>query len=592
MPKQSIIGTVQTGNDLDQQTLEAAVYLISAGNLEAEVLCMTQTDHAGRFTLSFEQKPDQVLYIIAEATKKVVMGNKVIRLMTVVNGFTKHVVNELTTIASVFCFSQFYDQKSSTFYGDIKGLKVAKGMVYNIITEAGDYSKVLIKSPNGNETNSIQTVNSLCNLLALVIRNMPKYLSLAAQTLKSKHTLDVFNYIALNPTKNTEALHTLSLLKNVYINALQKEPQSYTIAIKVNRTGNDNYHFGGPVNLCFDRNGNAWITNNSSNYAVVLQPNGMPTEFSPVFGGGIQGSGYGITTDNEGNILIGNANPVEGSVTKLDQTGKVLSPTNNKNGYVNEISNVQGLKVDNDNNVWMCSYGNHRVVVYVNGDENNCIYYQLNEGSHPYDIVITKQGDAVCTCKGSESEPSSVIKLKLFINMRNITMTYRFTDEPNKPTFLGLTKDFDDNVYAASASTNNIYKLNNEGTLQKTIEGGGMNHPWSCSVDGAYNLLVANFSSKSFAISYFDVSGNALSPQSGFTLPIGGGDSVHLPDGSPLYKDGMQCNEPLMKATSANVDVAGNVWVCNNCKPTNDSANPGGDGIVIFLGLAAPLRHE
>jgi len=45
-----------------------------------------------------------------------------------------------------------------------------------------------------------------------------------------------------------------------------------------------------------------------------------------------------------------------------------------------------------------------------------------------------------------------------------------------------------------------------------------------------------------------------------------------------------------MRATSAQIDMAGNVWVANNWKPNflDDVAfNPGGDGIVIFIGLAS-----
>ena len=39
--------------------------------------------------------------------------------------------------------------------------------------------------------------------------------------------------------------------------------------------------------------------------------------------------------------------------------------------------------------------------------------------------------------------------------------------------------------------------------------------------------------------------------------------------------------------------MAGNVWVTNNWKPSglNDLIkNPGGDGMVIFVGLAAPVK--
>jgi hypothetical protein len=48
----------------------------------------------------------------------------------------------------------------------------------------------------------------------------------------------------------------------------------------------------------------------------------------------------------------------------------------------------------------------------------------------------------------------------------------------------------------------------------------------------------------------------------------------------------------MMRTTGATVDAAGNVWTCNNWKPDFDNdtigGNPGGDGILIWIGLAKP----
>lgn len=59
------------------------------------------------------------------------------------------------------------------------------------------------------------------------------------------------------------------------------------------------------------------------------------------------------------------------------------------------------------------------------------------------------------------------------------------------------------------------------------------------------------------------------------------------------------CYIPMMRTTGLNIDAAGNVWTCNNWKPdfTNDAfgdpfagspSNPGGDGLLIWVGVAAP----
>ena len=48
----------------------------------------------------------------------------------------------------------------------------------------------------------------------------------------------------------------------------------------------------------------------------------------------------------------------------------------------------------------------------------------------------------------------------------------------------------------------------------------------------------------------------------------------------------------MMRATSVKVDAAGNIWYCNNWKPNfvvDVDSNPGGDGLIVFLGIGTPV---
>jgi hypothetical protein len=93
--------------------------------------------------------------------------------------------------------------------------------------------------------------------------------------------------------------------------------------------------------------------------------------------------------------------------------------------------------------------------------------------------------------------------------------------------------------------------------------------------------------------------GQPLSPDSGLTMPSAG-SQVLLADGTPLYGEGLKPSfVPMMRQTASQIDAAGNVWTINNWKPLFDvdafdkptgEANPGGDGILIFVGIAAPVR--
>jgi hypothetical protein len=52
----------------------------------------------------------------------------------------------------------------------------------------------------------------------------------------------------------------------------------------------------------------------------------------------------------------------------------------------------------------------------------------------------------------------------------------------------------------------------------------------------------------------------------------------------------------MMRQVSAVPDRAGNIWVTNNWKPNfttntlSPSPNPGGDGLVVFVGLGGPTE--
>ena len=109
----------------------------------------------------------------------------------------------------------------------------------------------------------------------------------------------------------------------LYQPALERMPDAWTLAVKINYAGGNvedvNTLFSGPGNIAFDQNGYAWITNNtiqgtptSNNNLIVLQPNGRPsdgtngTPRSPLTGGGLKGGGFGVAIDVKRNVWAGN----------------------------------------------------------------------------------------------------------------------------------------------------------------------------------------------------------------------------------------------------------------------------------------------
>ena len=146
-------------------------------------------------------------------------------------------------------------------------------------------------------------------------------------------------------------------------------PNQWTLAIKVNDSGAENFMISGTGYLTFDKNDRAWVSNNtrqatpnSSTFVTVLNPDGSPAEFSPLFGGGLLGGGIGITTNASGEkIYVGNFgwgptewNPQKGSISVFSADGDVLSPSQ---GITDHLSRAQGMVFDHDGNLWICSWG-------------------------------------------------------------------------------------------------------------------------------------------------------------------------------------------------------------------------------------------
>jgi hypothetical protein len=153
-----------------------------------------------------------------------------------------------------------------------------------------------------------------------------------------------------------------------------------------------------------------------------------------------------------------------------------------------------------------------------------------------------------------------------------------------------------------------MYVLEANGNYLGGFQGGGTNGPWGMCLDGDDNAWVGNFGplepgsnfhgrlTQLAGINSTQRLGDGLTPQTGYTLPTAG-SPVTLHNGEPLYgENGPPCLIPMMRTTGVQIDAAGNVWTCNNWKPNFDldalgnASNPGGDGMLIWVGLAKPPK--
>src|SRR6266403_4475419 len=624
----SLRGVVQTGGTSSSQPLpDVHVTLFEATPALPTTLGEATTDASGRFTISYRKASStSIFFVKADVGEGVefvtILGSNLPQSAT---------INELTTVAASYSMAQFY--RSGVISSNSFGLQIAAGMNDNIVASAtGQSSPVLLSSPNADQTNSLRSTRSLANLLAACVSDPNVTASLFDLTtppggLPPHNTAEALANLARDPGQNVDGIYALTLLSNLYAPLLVEIPDAWTVTVKVNDSGDDSILIGGPGNLAFDERGYAWVTNNvvqgtpnSSNYVLVLNPNGQPadgrdgTPRSPLKGGGILGTGFGVTIDPRGSVWFGNfgwgmcsgCDPSpsgNGSLSRFTLSGAAMSQPN---GYQGGPVRAQGLGADAEGNIWISSYENDSVYVFLRGNPHHAVSFQQYDNSGPFDVAIAADGTAWVSNSGglpSGNYPRSVANYALV----NGVLEQQFLHFLGQQ-LRGLSLDSHGNAWVASQGDSMIYAIRPDGMEIGHFTGGGMDGPWDTAVDGEDNVWVANFgpleSGSNFTgklTKLWGVNappghnvGDPISPPTGYTVPSAGSE-VLLHNGDPLYGPGAPPSfSPLIRQTNCLIDQAGNVWALNNWKPSFDVdiapevGNPGGDGVVIFVGLAKP----
>ena len=592
----------------------ATVVLLRAGSTPAgaEVLSMATTDAGGRFNLPVPPNlnKEDVLYATAVGGT---IGNApippAVELATALGDLRsgRIVINELTTVAAGFSLAQFAD--TGSLGGADPGLSNAAKMARNLVdASTGRTARFLARSPNGTDTETLSNFNSLASIIAgcaAGANDCSAFLDAATDAWGTRPatTWQAMTLLPTNPSGDAPGVFAQIPANPTFTPVRTTAPAAWIIALRFYGNGRQ---FNGPGNVAFDAEGRVWANNNAQwsrrpeNVCpglelFLLDPYAAGRPMQTFTGGGLNGAGFGIGIDTKGNVWVSNFGftgslctqpPTSNSVSEFGPDG---SPRSGDNGYTDgPLSFPQGTISDVSGNVWIASCGTDSLVMYPQGQHQHAEVVGENEIAIAFDVAQNTEGNIFVTANGGD-------QVVAFDQQGQQLPGSPFGDSSTIENPLGIASDSLGNVWVSNSGVLNvpcspgeslvvpddivpfngsIALLTANGAVEQ-FTGAGLTLPWGIAVDGDDNLWVANFGGERLS----HLCGARLS-----TCPAGQVGAALSPSDTGYAFDGLQRN------TGVEVDPSGNVWLANNWIKLPLPTDPFGDGLVVYLGMAAPVR--
>ncbi len=563
------------------------VIVFNATSAGAVALARTTTSGSGTFSLSYGAPSTGELYVTASVPEAPsptdllgVVGPASLPAGTVT-------LDELSTVGAVWTLDQFFHASPTSatpaVYGPSPGLGIAAATDQSLVdTATGTLTPVMTDAPNGPATEAQATFDALANLLVVCTSgtgtpgSCARLLALASPspTDAPVGAVQALIDVARDPSHNAAALYGL-IAATPYRPTLVTSPTAWIIAVKHAAGG-----FDAPGNMAFQANGDIWSTNNfqppgtTTGLGVsVLGPTGQPILGSPLSGGGVDGTGFGVAIDQHGDVWFGNYHG--NSISEFSPAGVPLSPPG---GYTNGgIDKPQGMAVDQFGNVWIANYGNNSVTEYVGGDPARARSFTAPGMTYPFDVAVDSQGRIWVTGGSAFTAFEHTGDLQgtvTVLNQQGVPVLSGIAPAGSRRP-LGIATDRAGNAWIANFESANFSEVGPSGA-STTFPSTGLTGPWGVATDGNGNVWIAGFASANLAEYCGATSqscpagvsvGGAISPPTGYT------------------------SAAFSNLTAVHIDQSGNVWVADNIvNAANYPDYSGGEALVEILGLAAPVR--
>ena len=586
----NIVSTAPADNSLDsvagisgivhggrQPIIGATVTLWAAGNAgygsTAASLASTTTDSNGNFSFHpsggasyscpsvSSSTESQYIYITSSGGQPTTgVSNSYAALMlalgncsTVLAANPSVVVNEVTTVASMFALQQFFSPSVGglgnfgTNATNINGLANAFATVNNLANINSGTAYTTTSPPSNNVagyttaptvtiTPEQNKINTLANILAACVNSSGSGTpcSTLFSDVNSTAALDTLQsayYLAVNPTStvsstsNITAIYNTGVANSPFQPSLSATPTDWTIGVSYASTSAQTSTTNGTVDLlsyptypAVDAGGDVWWINANT------------------------GSGAG---------LAGN------SITEMNPTGMPLAQALSSTTVTTAATSVvggHGLVIDPSGNVWVANFGSSSTSSSnTGGYQNNVLEY--NPTSAAVTSYTVGYGPTTLASDGAGN---------IFVADTNVTFTNASAAKTTGSGVIskipagggtvttpvsgvaltqygGLALDSNYNLWLTSGGTTTAEYLANVGTAYSSSNSVTTADPEPLVIDSSNNAWIANYGTTLNEVG----AANAVA-----TLAIGG-----------AYTGG-----GLAKAELAAIDGAGDVWVTNYTK--------------------------
>ncbi|MDA7508151.1 hypothetical protein N8497_00070 [bacterium] len=625
-------GTVSV---MGKPVADASVTLwTTRGGQEPEQVKVVRSKKDGSFAVSVKPKDGTVHYLVASGGTVNKSNVDRLTMLTVldetVNGTV--MINERTTVGSVWPNAQ--QLKGNQLFGSKNALAVGSGHVRHLVNQStGQFGTTLLNGFNLLSSETAARINVLSDLLALCgDPTKEQGCTKLFQLTEATNSLDAMTNIAKLPWKNTGKLYKL-FDKNYPLNNNKErrttaslpyllfQPESFSLSIR--------FQGGGALalgKLGFDQKGHLWSGANwmpGSQSGVVNSIGGGMTHFdqtataqSPPITGyngqGLDGVGWG-TGISENYAWVSTFNNKVGVFDLKD--GTALGPAT----IDKEVGQLQGIGTSKNGDVWIADNTRNYMIRFPGGDFTKGKRLSFEGLQAPFGVAVDDQNriwvsssfnNKLTVIEGDSPDQFKTVTVAL--GARGLAIDSKgnawLSQQSNSPTGAlpagavmppgtpnppqqpkTIMEEFE--AGAAFAAVNpNLKTLGNLALIspdldiiQNGIAGEVAFVPWGVTIDGNDNVWVGNL----YGQSLIHICGTDPS-----TCPEGKttGDVIHN------YQSGV-----IQVTTDVVVDDAGNIWSANNWFDAdvviNKSYNartstfPGGQGLVVTYGVAAPVQN-